>query len=459
MNRTRITTGRAPRRGTGPRPRGRAGRPARGAGVLVTGLAVVATTACSGTAGTGGGAPPEPDAADFEGRGPITFVAGKDNSGNIRAVLDQWNAEHPGEEATFLELPDDPDSQRQQIIQNAETRSDAFTVVSVDAVWTSEFAAYRWIDRLPEEEFPLDEMLDPVVETARYRGGLYTVPSYTDASLLYYRTDLLERAGVAGPPTTWDELRDACARVLELPEARGMSCYAGQYEKYEGLSANFAEVVQSAGGLVTDDEGNPLLDTPEARAGLDFLVDSLRDGTIPRDAVTYQEEDTRRAFQSGNLVFARNWPYAYSLISATDGSSEVADRFDVAPPPGLDGPGSSSLGGWNLGISAHAENKATALDFIRFFTDQERSRVRQESGSQAPAYAALYEDPELLAEFPYLPSLRESIENAVPRPRVPRYGEVTAAVQNEVYAALTGSRTSAEALAALQRTLREINER
>ncbi|HET9379262.1 MAG TPA: ABC transporter substrate-binding protein [Streptomyces sp.] len=385
----------------------------------------------------------------FTGRGPITYVAGKDASGVPQKVIDQWNKEHPKEKVTFIQLPTDADSQRQQMIQNAQTKSDAYTVLSLDAVWTAEFAAHQWIAKLPEDKFPLDKMMEPVVETGRYRDGLYAVPAASDGGMLYYRSDLLKKAGIDGPPATWAQMQAACKKIKKLPEAGKMSCYAGQLQKYEGLTVNFSEAVHSAGGVVTDASGKPDVDTPEARKGLDFLVGAVKDGTIPREGITYQEEDSRQAFQSGKLMFLRNWPYIYSLM----GKSDVAGKFAVAPLPGLDGPGASSLGGHNVVLSSFAKNKATALDFMRFYTSEERARTFLKDASLAPPYAALYADSALVRDYPYLPVLKKSIENAKPRPQAVQYGDVTAAVQKEAYAALTGTKSSAAALKDLQASL------
>ncbi|WP_317493292.1 ABC transporter substrate-binding protein [Haloechinothrix sp. LS1_15] len=426
----------------------------RTAGAVTATLAV--TLAACGPAGEGGNGDGQPEAGEFEGRGPINYVAGRDVTGTMQDIIDEWNAENPDEEVTYVELPEDPDSQRQQIIQNAQTQADTYGVINVDNVWTAEFAANQWLEPLPEDEFPVDEMLEPVAETARYQDQMYTVPFWTDAGLLYYRTDLLDEAGIDEPPATWTELEQQCDQVLRLPEADGVSCYAGQFEKYEGLTVNFAEAVQSAGGAVTGEDGTPTVDTAEAREGLRFLVEGFESGLIPEAAITYQEEEGRQAFQDGNLLFHRQWPYQYALASADDGSSDVAGAFDVAPLPGADGPGSSSLGGWNLGVSVFAENKATALDFVKYMTSKENQRRNLEDATLAPAYAELYEDPELVEEFPYLPELRESIESAVPRPKVVRYGDATAAIQDYAYAAITGDADPEQALSGLQERLEEI---
>ncbi len=99
-------------------------------------------------------------------------------------------------------------------------------------------------------------------------------------------------------------------------------------------------------------------------------------------------------------MFLRNWPYMYSLAE----KSPVAGKFAVAPLPGLDGPGSSSLGGHNLALSSFAKNKATALDFMKFFSSEDSATTFLKDASLAPAYADLYNTPSLVGKYPYLPS-------------------------------------------------------
>ena len=98
------------------------------------------------------------------------------------------------------------------MISNAQNKSDAFSVLNLDVVWTAEFAANRWITELPEDQFPdLGKLLPSTVDTAKYRDKLYGVPVTSDGGLLYYRKDLLDKAGVQ-PPKTWDEMLAACPR-------------------------------------------------------------------------------------------------------------------------------------------------------------------------------------------------------------------------------------------------------
>jgi multiple sugar transport system substrate-binding protein len=423
---------------------------------VASSFALLATACGSGDNGSsaGGGSS---SAGALEGRGPITFATGKDTSGNLQNQLNAWNASHPNEKVELKELPEDADAQRQQMIQNAQAQSDAFSVLNMDVVWTSEFAANQWITQIPEDKVPdLGKLIPATVETAKYRDKLYGVPITSDGGLLYYRKDLLAKAGVAEPPKTWTEMLADCQKVAALPEAKGMSCYAGQFEKYEGLTVNFSEAVNSAGGQIVDKDGKPNVNTPEAKAGLDELVNGFKTGAIPKAAITYKEEEGRRAFQEGKLLFHRNWPYVYAKASATDGSSKIVGKFGVSPLPGKDGPGVSSLGGHDYAINSFAKNKATAIDFINFMASEAQQKANLQKVSLAPTWATLYDDPTLNKQFPYLAPLKASILNAQPRPRVVKYGDVTAAIQAAAYDALNGKVAPDKALSDLQTKLQSL---
>ncbi|MCW2919180.1 MAG: extracellular solute-binding protein family 1 [Actinomycetia bacterium] len=418
---------------------------------LAAGLAL-ALAACGG-GGSGSKTTAQPKSGELSGRGPITFVTGKDLSGNVQKQVDTWNSQHPTEQARIIELPEDADSQRQQMVQNAQTKSDAYTILNLDVVWTDEFAANRWVAEIPKSQIDLSKFLAPTVSTGQYRDKLYAVPSASDGGLLYYRKDLLDKVGIKAAPKTWAEMFAACDKLKAVPEAKGAGCYAGQFDKYEGLTVNASEAIGGAGGSVVDASGKPTVNTPQAKQGLDFLANGFKKGYIPKEALTYKEEEGRRAFQAGKLIFQRQWPYQYALAEKTDGSSKVAGKFAVAPLPGLTGPGASTLGGHDLAISAFAKNQATALDFIKYITGEEAQKANLLATSQAPTVASLYDDPALVKKFPYLPTLKASILNAKARPLVVKYNDVTTAIQEAAYSVITGKQTSDQALTELQTKL------
>ena len=391
-------------------------------------LMSAALAACGGDEGTTT-ADNEAFQQGLDSRGPITYVQGKDNSGVWAPLIDKWNSEHPDEEVTFKEQTDEANQQHDDLVRNFQAENPDYDVVSVDVVWTAEFAAQGWLQPLEGDlAINTDGLLQPTIDAGTYNGTLYTSPNTSDGGMLYYRTDLVKQ-----PPETWDEMMDMCS----IAEDNNMGCYTGQFAKYEGLTVNASEAINGAGGSVLGEDGQPTLDTPEAEEGLGNLAEAYENGNIPREAISYTEEEGRIAFQAGKTLFHRNWPYVYGL-AATEASSKVKGKFDVAPLPGTTGVGASSLGGHNIGISAYSDNKATAIDFVNFLLEEEQQRTLLTKGSLAPALEALYTDEALVKEFGYLPTLQTSITNAVPRPITPYYPGVTTAISDNAYAAIKG---------------------
>ncbi|WP_128429021.1 ABC transporter substrate-binding protein [Streptomyces cyaneus] len=383
------------------------------------------------------------------GRGPLTVATAGDLTGYLGSVLDGWNRTHPGEKVTLVELPDSADETHAQMATDLRGGDRSrFDVLNIDVSWTSEFAAQGWIRPLARDRFPLDTFLPPVVDTATYDGQLYAVPYVTNAGLLLYRKDILAKEG-ADPPRTWTELERAAKTIAPK---YGLDGYAGQFLPYEGLTVNAAEAVYSAGGSILGDEGERVtVNSTGAREGIGFLARGVREGWIPKRALTYKEEESKQAFQDGRLLFLRNWPYAY--VGASAKGSPVAGKIGAVPLPGPDGPGTSVLGGSNLAVSTHARYPDSAARLIAYLTSERVQRQVLTRGALPPVRADLYEDPGLVREFPYLPTLRESVRTAAPRPKSPRYDQVSLVVQAVVRDAMTGRQTPEAAVRRLAREL------
>ena len=137
---------------------------------------------------------------------------------------------------------------------------------------------------------------------------------------------------------------------------------------------------------------------------------------------------------------------------------EGCRKFAVAPLPGLNGPGVSTLGGHNLAIGTYAANKGTAAEFIKYMSSEEVAKSDTLAIGQAHVNRALYSDPEILKKFPHFPILLKSIETANPRPKVVKYGDATLAMQDAAYGALQGQVTPEAALSGLQTKLEALTQ-
>jgi multiple sugar transport system substrate-binding protein len=420
-------------------------RTLRGIAVLAAGLFLTAGCAAGGRAG--GAAP------STNGIGPITFAIGKDNAGWLQGVITGWNKLHPGQKVTLLLLPEASNDQLAQLVANLQAKSDVYDVIDMDVIWTAEFASNGWILPLPETQFPLGSFLKPAVATAMYQGRLYAVPDYSNADVLYYRKDILSQAGQQ-PPRTWAQLEQLAKTVAPR---YGLYGYAGTFAPYEGLTVNFATAVQSAGGSILSAEGTKVtVNSPQALSGLDFLVNGFRQGWIPKVALTYEEESSQAAFENGQFLFLDNWPDVSAALSVPGPLNKVYGKVGIAPLPGPDGTSSGTLGGANLAISAFSQHQQTALNFIKYMTDENNELQMLEQGSFPPVWTQLYNDKSLWPRYPYLPVLEQAINSAQPRPAITNYDQASLAISSAVYEALTRQKQPQQALADMAGQLTQI---
>jgi trehalose/maltose transport system substrate-binding protein len=417
----------------------------------MSGVAAIAVGLLLAAGCTSGSVSPSNSAPSTNGIGPITLAIGKDNPGWLQSVIAGWNERYPSQKVTLLLLPEASNDQLAQLVANLQAKSDEYDVIDMDVIWTAEFASNGWIIPLPESQFPLKAFLKPAVDTAMYQGRLYAVPDYSNADLLYYRKDILAKAGQQ-PPRTWAQL----AKLAETVAPKyGLDGYAGTFAPYEGLTVNFAAAVQSAGGSIMS--ANKIsVDSPQALEGLQFLVSGFQQGWIPKVTLTYEEESSQAAFEAGKFLFLDNWPDVYAALSVPGAANEVYDKFWFTALPGPHGPGSSSLGGANLAISAYSQHQRTALNFIKYMTDLSNEKEMLEQGSFPPVWTQLYTDPALIRSYPYLPVLEQAINSAQPRPTISNYDQASLAISSLVYQALTEQKRPQQALAEMAAQLTQI---
>jgi multiple sugar transport system substrate-binding protein len=424
--------------------------------LTLSGLALGLAGCASGTGGTttSTSSQGQTSGVDWNAKGPISYAQGKDISGYVDTLLTKWNTAHPDQKVTLIELPEEADQQRQKMIQNATSKGAAgYDVIGTDVVWTSEFAGNGWILELPRDQFPTTGFLKTSLDTGIYFNRLYAIPQMANGALLFYRKDLLTQIGLTEPPTTWAGMAEAGRKVKALPGMASMNTYGGQFQKYEGLTCNAAEWINSAGGEFLTADGAPAVNSATSLGGMTALQGYFKDGTIPRDALTWKEEESRVAFMDGKLLFLRNWPYVYSLAEKTDGSSKINGKFGITLLPGLTGPGVSTLGGLNMAIPPTAKNPGTCRDFITWWTAPEQQKIMVQKSSSPPTVEALYTDADLNKEFPYLAPLAKSIASGRARPKAVKYGDTTLAIQDAVYNIIANGSDPKSTLDKLQQQL------
>ena len=385
--------------------------------------ALFAVTGCGGGDDDSGGSTAE-KATTAKATGDVTWCIGKDTTGAFGTVIDNFNKANPKANVKLLELPEAADDQRRLQIQRLRAKSSECDVLGMDVIWTAEYAAQGWLkdvsDYISQNG---DKFIKSTVDTTDYNGKNWGVPFNSNAGFIYYRTDQVESA-----PKDWESL---------YKEAQQNDGVVYQGFRYEGLTVDFLELLYSKGGSIVSDDGKQATaDSQEVKDVLTFMADGIKNGAAPKAVTTYKEEEARRAFESGNATFMRNWPYAYAL----DKKSKIGDKFAVATFPGFAGQqGAGVLGGYNLGISAYSKNPEGSLAFIDFATEPDQQKIMATEASLPPTVSATYDDPAVKKAMPFADQLRTAIEQAKARPVSPVYPQISEAVFNNVYDALQGN--------------------
>jgi multiple sugar transport system substrate-binding protein len=353
----------------------------------------------------------------------------------LPALLREFERRHPGVRVGPEPLPWTADVQHQFFVINLEGRSPGFDVLMLDVIWVPEFARAGWVLDLTDRWTAAErrEHFPAAVTAATHDGRVWAVPWVTNVGLLYYRRDLLERHGLT-PPDSYEALA-ARARTV-MTATPGIEGFVWQGKQYEGLVVNALESLWAAGTDLLDGHGRLLPEPARAAAALAQRRRLIAEGVSPALVTSADEELSRREFGAGRAVFLRNWPYAEALFEAP--GSPVRGRVGLAPLPG-----GGALGGAHLAISARTRHPEAAWALVRFLTGPEAQQAISRAVGLHPTR------PDLLPS----PALRAIYAGARPRPVTPWYQTLSATLQPELSAIVTGVKPAERALADAARRL------
>jgi trehalose/maltose transport system substrate-binding protein len=390
----------------------------------------------------------------------ITIACGS-NAADLQfcgTYAQEWGKAH-GHEVKLYTPPASTTDNLALLRQQFAAKSSDVDVLGVDVVWPGVIKDHlldlrKYSHGAEAKHFPA------IVANNTIDGKLLAMPFFTDAGLLFYRKDLLEKYGLK-PPETWDELDADAKKVVAAERAAGVADFQGfvfQAKAYEGLTCNALEWVNSfGGGDIIDKGGNITIDNPKAVKALETAASWF--GTItPEGALNYAEEDARGVFQNGKALFMRNWPYAWSLSQAPD--SPIKGKVGVAPlPMGPGGKHAATLGGWQLAVNKYSKHPDIAAELVMYMTSPEVQKKRAIGGSYNPTIMDLYKDKEVVDANPFMGRLLDVFTNAVARPATVtglKYPEVSHDFWDAVHDVLSKQASASDALKRLAGKLKQI---
>ena len=378
----------------------------------------------------------------------------------LREELDRFSAQ-TGHTAEIVSMPAGTTDQFAQYNLWLAAGASDIDVYQVDVIWAPQLGSHL-VDLKSAMGGEMRDFFPSIVESQTVDGRLVAVPLFTDAPVLYYREDLLNKYNKR-PPQTWQEMTQTAREIMQAERAAGNSKMWGfvfQGNAYEGLTCDALEWIKSHnGGQIVEPDGSISVNNANAAKAL-TLAKSWVNDISPPGVLTYQEEEARGVWQLGEAVFMRNWPYAYSLGQSDD--SKVRGKFNVTKLPHGGGKSAATLGGWNLAVSKYSENKDAAVELVKFLTNHDAQKRRAIALTHLPTRPALYDDADVAAAAPFFKGMVDTFLTAVPRPSAPtkrKYNEVSKAFWTAAHKTLSGDGSAEENLADLESKIKRIRGR
>ncbi len=394
----------------------------------------------------------------------VVTIATVNNGDMIRmqALSDDFTAKNPDIELEWVTLEENV--LRQRVTQDVATKGGQFDVMTIGTYEVPIWGAQGWLVSLNDlpAAWDADDILPAIRSGLTVDGELYAAPFYGESSMVMYRTDLMEKAGLEMPEApSWDFIKDAAAAMTDKENEVYGICLRGKAGWGENM-AFLTAMSNSFGAKWFDEDWQPQFDSDEWAETLTFYMD-LMTNYGPPGASTNGFNENLSLFQQGKCGMWIDATVAASFVTSPEDST-VADRvgFALAPDNGL-GKRGNWLWAWSLGIPAGSDATDAAKTFIAWATSKEYSQLVAETEGWANVppgtRTSLYENP-AYAAVPFAAMTLKSINSADPtQPTVdpvpytgvqfvtiPEFAGIATQVGQEFSAALAGQQSVEEAL-------------
>ena len=369
-------------------------------------------------------------------------------------IVDAFNESQDKIQVETVLLPQDTNQVHDDFVNKLASGDTSVDIMGLDVVYVAEFASAGWLYDLTDQ-IDTSTMLEGPVEGATYDGKLVAAPWFTNSSVLFYRTDVLEELN-AEVPTTWEgwmELADQAVGINGVEYGADF-----QASQSEAMVTNWCEYVWGNGGDILDENGNPVVNS-ENNIEATNIMKKLVDDYAPEGVTTYAETESEQVFKEGKCLFIRDWSGFWS--SGQDEGSKVTGKIAATKlPVGPSGTESHTcLGGLDLVVNnaISDEKKEAAVEFINYMTSFDTQKEMTIISSQPPVVKEVYTDDEILEEIPFYADFYDIIMTGKSRPSSPQYSQISDAIQRNIHQALTGEVEVEAALDTLQGEIEEFN--
>jgi sorbitol/mannitol transport system substrate-binding protein len=335
----------------------------------------------------------------------------------MQGLTDDFTEKHPDIELEWVTLEENV--LRQRVTTDIATQGGQYDVLTIGTYEVPIWAAQDWLLPLENlgEDYDVDDLLPAIRDGLTVDGKLYAVPFYGESSMVMYRKDLMEEAGLEMPEApSWEFIAEAARAMTDRENDINGICLRGKAGWGENM-AFLTAMSNSFGARWFDMEWQPQFDQPEWQETLQFYVDLMNDAG-PSGASSNGFNENLALFQQGKCGMWIDATVAASFVTNPE-DSEVADQvgFALAPDNGL-GKRSNWLWAWSLAIPAGTQQAEAAEKFIAWATSKEYLELVAENEGWANVppgtRTSLYENPEYQEAAPFAEMTLASIQEADP---------------------------------------------
>ena len=357
---------------------------------------------------------------------------------------------------------------RQRVTTDITTKGGQFDIMTIGMYETPIWGANGWLVPLDDlsAEYDAEDILPAMRAGLSHDGTLYAAPFYGESSMVMYRTDLMEQAGLEMPQSpSWEFIREAAAAMDDPENDINGVCLRGKAGWGEG-GAFITVTGNSFGARWFDEDWNAQFDQPEWKEALTFFVNLMNDYG-PEGYATNGFNENLSLFQQGKCGMWIDATVAASFVTNPNDST-VADKvgFALAPNAGK-GKNANWLWAWALAIPAGTQKEDAAKQFIEWATSKEYIELvaANEGWANVPpgARTSLYEN-ENYQSVPFAAMTLDSIKAADPQNptvkpvpyvgvqfvAIPEFAGIATEVSQEFSAVYAGQQSVDEALAKAQ---------
>ncbi len=328
-------------------------------------------------------------------------------------------------------------------LANAIAAGNTPDVSLIGTTWMGEFAEAGGLDPTPENLVDESDFFDGAWGSTVVGDTSYGVPWYVETRVLYYRTDLAEKAGWDEAPTSWDELKQFAQDMKKKAGAEwGLNLQPGQTGSWQTM----LPFAWSNGATATSDDGSEYtLDSPEMSEALEYYKTYFDEGLSPTRVLDPGELES--GFAKGTYAAFVSGPWHTGLVEDAGVSK---DQYAVAPLPGKDSaPGTSFVGGGDLAVFSDSDNKDAAWKLVKWLSEPEVQQDFYEAVGDLPAVKEAWETGDL-ANDPQLQVFGQQLETTQAPPAVPTWEQIAAVIDSDVEKAVKGAVPVDEAVSDMQ---------